>query len=226
MKPLWPDDDADTISLQGRGLIELPGLERCTRVERLWLSGNRLRALPPGLAGLTSLTTLDLRENPLEAIDDGLADRLAPRLTSVLLDGTRLQHFPPAVARWRLVSLSLRNLPADVPWRELLARIDPTRLASLQLGGNPGFGEAVELLPRFTALRVLGLDGCGLTHVPAGLSALTQLETLGLAANELAELPTEVTTLPSLRSLVIAKNPGTRRIKAALKKAGLRYAVT
>ena len=224
MAHLWTDDTADTITLNGRKLTAVPGLERCTNAVRLWLSANRLRAVPPGVAEMRALRVLDLRHNPIEVLDDALAARLS--LHSILLDETRLESLPPAVRAWPLVEVRLPSLPATFAWRASLARIDHARLASLTLTGNPGVAEVVDLLPRFTQLKVLHLGRCGIARVPETFAAFTQLETLSLGENDLAELPEAVVTLPALRSLVIAKNPGTRRIKAALKKRGVPYVVS
>lgn len=224
MPALWPDDDADTLTLSGRKLTDIPGLERCTRAVRLWASGNRLRRLPPGLAAMKALRALDLRENPLEALDEDIVRALA--LDDLMLDGTALGELPPAVAHWRLTGLRLPRMPATFDWRASLARLDPDRLQELTVGENPGLAAAIDLVPRFTALRVLHLDRCGLTELPASFAALVHLETLSLAHNQLAALPEAVMDLPALASLVVVGNPGSRKIKAALRKRKVRYVVT
>lgn len=55
MKPLWTNDDADTISLHGMNLTDVPGLERCQRVVRARLSHNLLRAIPAGVSQMSAL---------------------------------------------------------------------------------------------------------------------------------------------------------------------------
>lgn len=224
MPALWPDDKADTITLSGRKLTDIPGLERCTRAVRLWASGNRLARLPPGLAAMKALRALDLRENPLEVLDEDIVRALA--LDDLMLDGTALGELPPAVARWRLTGLRLPRMPAAFDWRASLARLDPSRLQELTVGENLGLAAAIELVPRFTELRVLHLNACGLVEIPATFAALVHLETLSLAHNQLAALPEAVMALPALASLVVIGNPGSRKIKAALRKRKVPYVVT
>lgn len=223
MRPHWPDEDADTLSLAGFGLEDLPGLERYPRAVRLWASGNRLRRLPAGLAALPALRALDLRENPLEDLDEGVVSALD--LADLMLDETQVRALPPAVGRWKLVGLRLPKMPVDFDWTSL-DRLDPERLQELTLGENPGVSVALERLGRFTALRVLHLNGCGLRAIPDSFGALIHLETLSLAHNALDALPAAVMDLPALRSLVVVGNPGSRKIKAALRRRGVSFAVT
>lgn len=224
MPALWPDDTATTLDLRNRRLTEVPGLERCRQLQRAWLSGNRLTAFPRGLVGLPELTAVSIEGNPLDAIDEAVAAELS--LSSIDLSHAAILTLPPSVARWPLQSLRLIGLPAGFAWEEALLRVDPSRLHSLSLGENVGVAGALGLVARFTELRVLHLNSCGLREVPPAFAALRHLETLSFFENELEALPEAVMALPSLRSLVVSKNPGTRRIKAALKKRGVGYTVS
>jgi Leucine-rich repeat (LRR) protein len=220
----YGDETLGILDLRNRGLDALPGIERYTKLDRIWLAGNRLTEVPAGLASLPQLAHLALQGNPIATFDDAVAARM--RLRSIDLGGTALRTLPPSVAGWPLQQVRLIAMRPDFAWAEALARIDPTSLGSLTLGENPSLASMLPMLERFVHLKVLHLNACAIESVPEAFARLTELETLSFFENSLAELPDAVTTLPSLRSLVITKNPSTRRIKVALKKRGVTYAVT
>jgi leucine-rich repeat protein SHOC2 len=224
MSNLWDDDSLDTLDLRSRKLRELPGIERCRRLERLWLDRNELTALPDGLGALPALHTLSLSRNPLAVIDGALATKL--RLSFIDFSETALVALPSGAASWPLTTVRLTGMPRGHAWRETLERIDPTRLVSLTIGGNPSVAGALACLARFTHLKVLHLNACELATLPGELEALHELETLSIFENDVDVLPDVIPTLPSLRSLVIGNNPGMRKMKAALKKRGVGFAVT
>ena len=224
MAALWTDDGVARLDLSRQRLTSVPGLERCQKLEHLYLADNRLEVLPAGLAALPALTILSAPANPLKAIDEAVAGGL--RLREINFSQTLLTTLPAAASRWPLVSATLVGMPSEFAWNEVLELLDPTRLISLTVGGNPPLCRALASVGRFHELRLLHLNACGITELPASFAGLVRLETLSLLQNQLATVPGFVAKLPALRSLVVSKNPGTRRIKADLRKLGVSYTVT
>jgi hypothetical protein len=174
-----------------RALQEIPpaGFELKEAVKTLDASNNRLTALPPALAGLTSLQRLVRRggarpARPWRALN--------ARARSLLPRAPRRAHRPGAARapRGRCRSADA----AGALWRasQVLAQNALTALPPA--------------LPSLAALRLLLLDGNALTALPADIGRLRKLERLSVAGNALTELPPSLGELRSLKALVVSRN--------------------
>ncbi len=141
--------------------------------------GSKLKELPPELAGLKSLDSLDLSHNGLVTLPDWL-----PRLTN--LQTLNLRHN------------GLKTLPDGFPQ---LANLQTLELRNNDLKSLPeGFGQ-------LTKLRTLDLRNNDLKSLPEGFGQLTKLQTLDLNWNSLGTLPGGFFQLTSLQTLNISGNP-------------------
>jgi len=102
-----------------------------SRLEILYLGGNRLASLPAELGHVTSLVSLVLSDNELTSLPRSLTN--LHRLQSLSLHNNQLVALPPDIIRLPLVELSLRNNPLVVRFVEELT-YDPASL--LELAGR------------------------------------------------------------------------------------------
>lgn len=216
------------LDLDGFRLLELDpdllvGFEGITE---LVLSGNGLRTLPPELARLTKLHTLDLTENDfvrLPAVVHELPElrhlqlsgnpsfagfspetfRALPDLVVLAAAGCSIDEIPPEIGglgslRSLLLGTNLlTSLPAE------LGRC--RRLRTVDLAANP-LGEVPGVLTTLPALTALHLGNCGIAELPAGIGSLTSLEVLELSDNQLTGLPVEIGALAELTDLELDRN--------------------
>ncbi|MGW4895104.1 COR domain-containing protein [Kitasatospora sp. NPDC004240] len=145
----------------------------------LKVRGNRISALPQGLAGLQRLKSLDLSMNRLEELPEAITG--LPGLTGLVLGLNPLRSLPAELGRltglemlW-LDDVRLRGIPACVGdlWR----------------------------------LQVLSVRGLGLTELPPFMNRLQDLVSLDVSRNSLVELPTFLGALPHLSELNVEGNP-------------------
>ena len=170
----------------------------------LGLSDEGLEKLPPEIARLTQLSSLNLGGNQLSDLPESLESltRLT-QLTSLDLGGNQFGELPESVTRLsQLTSLDLRsNQLSELP--ESLTRL--TQLTSLDLGDNQ-FSELPESLTRLTQLTTLNLYNNQLSELPESLGRLIQLTYLRLDKNQLSELPKCLTRLSQLNHLYVDEN--------------------
>jgi internalin A len=135
-------------------------------------------SLPPEIAKLTSLISLDL-------------------------NGNHLMSLPPEIARLtRLTRLNLRvNQLTSVP----LEITKLTNLTSLNLGKNQLTSVPPEIA-KLTKLTNLNLTGNQLTNLPPEITKLTNLTHLGLGNNQLTSVPPEIANLTNLTYLNLENN--------------------
>lgn len=185
--------------------------------------GNRLRALPAGLAATNTVRNLDLAGNPLVLPDtlrgfDSLRSldlshcglRSLPvlegfrNLAWLALEGDSLASIPEAA--WRLPSLEGISLK-DAGIASLPPFPVGSPLRHLRLGGN-----RLRVLPdgwqNLSELRELWLYNNPLDSLPSGLGTLSNLTTLSLENAGLSTLPASLPNLPS--SGVLLKISGNR----------------
>ena len=176
---------------------------------RLAIQGALAMVKSGDLAGLASLTTLELDGNPLGGLPAGIFDDLTS-LTRLSLSHNRLAGLPPGVfdelSALQLLHLDgnqLSSLPAGI-FDEL------TALRLLNLDGNQLSGLPAGVFDELTALRQLNLDGNRLSDLRAGVfDRLSALEKLRLGENNLgaAGLPARLFAgLPALQVLDLRAN--------------------
>ena len=129
------------------------------------------------------LRTLDLAENPIDALPDAIGD--LAELTILYVHRLRLSTLPAAIGRL-------------------------SRLAYLNASGNR-ITELPATIGELTALVDLRLDDNELESLPESLGSLTTLRQLHLRGNRLASLPPAVRGLSGLTHLDVRDSaPGPR----------------
>lgn len=141
------------------------------------LSNNDMPSLPPEIAELTHLISLDLSRNQLTRLPPEIT-RLS-KLNSLDLSGNELTSVPPEIA-------SLTSLTSlDLRFNQLTSL--PPEIAKL------------------TNLTKLYLNGNDLTTLPPEIVKLTKLTELDLTYNEFRSLPLAITELINLTYLAFEK---------------------
>ncbi|MFI3219080.1 MAG: COR domain-containing protein [Methylococcales bacterium] len=163
---------------------------------------NQLTQLPPEIAQLTALQSLDLTENKLTQLPSEIAQLTA--LKSLYLSGNKLTQLPPEIAQ--LTALQRIDLSGN-----RLTQLPPeitqlTALQSLDLSVN----QLTQLPPeiaQLAALQRIDLSSNELTQLPPEIAQLTALKSLYLSDNQLTQLPPEIALLINLVVLDVRKNP-------------------
>jgi len=162
--------ELESLDLSGNGLTVVPiGPGDLPRLRRLSLTSNGIvdgPATAQSLASLPALEYLDLRSNPLEALDvTGLT-----RLKALSLSGTLLEHWPtgaqdlPQLEWLDLSNTEIQSLPEAVLQHEVLLKTDlsdtqltrqaQTELATARQSHENHLGLPVGTLSRFASQRV------------------------------------------------------------------------
>ena len=176
------------------GLSELRGddFNGMDRLESLWLVGNALTVLPPGIfRGLSNLETLHLADNQIDSLEPGAFDSLTSLTYLNLSDNT------------------ITSLPEDV-FNDLAS------LTYLDMGFNSLENLSPNQFRGLDSLEFLLLEFNRLTSLPdgvfKGLGALVELE---LVSNELTTIPGDA--FQGLTSLEALKLGGRyRRLPAGM----------
>ena len=211
-------EDATSLDLSGRFLrrkSRLPmRLHRYTRLEALWLSGNKLSDIPREFAARWQhLTFLELSDNRFTEFPREVLS-LGAHLTCLALDNSLLKSLPAAISR--LVALQTLGLDTNL-LTQLPDEIGQLKsLKHLRLRWN----ELVDLpasLADLSNLEDLLLSNNKLTCVPACVCRLRRLRRLNLcnggfslferSHNNIVALPDEIAQCTELRSLTISHNP-------------------
>ena len=144
----------------------------------LYLRGRYLKTLPPEIAKLTNLTSLDLSDNQLTSLPQEIGE--LTDLSGLDLSGNQLTGVPPefiklrSLAGFNFSSNQLRTIPSEITY--------------------------------LTDLTRLNLSHNQLSSVPPEIANLTKLTTLDLSHNQLTNLPLEITKLPNLEYLNLTSN--------------------
>ncbi len=197
-----------SLSLSGRGITDLTGLEHCLNLERLEIDGNQISDVSP-LASLTDLRELWLQGNPIGEISPlaSLVD-----LAELVLEPDQIDDMSPLASlaalniRWAVVFAD-PNLESAV--REALgrpegpiyawdfeglvsltaARRDITSLAGLEYGLN---------------LEMVDIDGNQVSDL-SPLAALTSLTRLRSSDNQISDI-SPLASLTNLTGLDLGSN--------------------
>jgi Leucine-rich repeat (LRR) protein len=152
-----------------------PEVARLTNLQSLQIAHSEIYSIPEGLA-LPNLRELDLSENKIDRLPETM---VMPALESLDLVGNGLVE----------LSTALDNLP---------------RLTSLSLQNNQ-----LETMPdvgRWPHLVSLSAANNLLLAAPAGMGTLTSLQHLNLSRNGIREFPSEVGALPNLKEIDLSRN--------------------
>jgi Leucine-rich repeat (LRR) protein len=193
--------DLTEIQLERNELTAFPKISLLGNVTELWLSSNRLFALPPEIGQLVKLKVLALDDNQLPAVPPsigqltglrelGLASNLLSAVPAEIGDLARLKEL-------RLDNNSLQALPAQIV---ALSQLSYLTVAGNRLTALPqGIGALVRL-------RALEVGHNLLTELTEEIGSLTKLTRLGVAHNELTELPQSIASCKALVSLSVHDN--------------------
>ena len=123
-----------TLDRRSNGLLRFPmEILQLTKLQRLYLSDNQLRAIPPGLCLLTELIELDLSRNEISWLPPQLGE--LSRLEAVYLSRNKLTQLPPEIGY--LSKLTILDLASNqlnsLPYTIIRCR----SLAHIHLHGNP-----------------------------------------------------------------------------------------
>ncbi|KAM8855890.1 leucine-rich repeat-containing protein 58 [Spinachia spinachia] len=176
--------------------------QRRRDARQLHLSHNRLASLPSSLGVFRNLEFLDVSNNGLSAICEGVT-RLG-RLKTLVAKNNRLDEssLPKDFGSLQLEVLNFSgNRFEEIP----LQCMKLLRLQSLSLGGNRLRSIPAEI-ENLTSLELLYLGGNLITAIPPEVANLPWLSYLVLCDNRIQSVPPQLTRLHSLRSLSLHNN--------------------
>lgn len=195
----------DRVDLSGRRLRFLPeAFGQIRGLVVLNLSCNLLEAIPDSIAGLQSLEELNLSSNLLEVLPDSIG--LLHNLKILDVSGNKLGALPDSICQCRsLVELDasfngLTYLPTNIGYELVNLRrlsVPLNKVRSLPTS----IGE-------MTSLYHLDVHFNELRGLPLSIGKLTNLEILNLSSNfsDLKELPHTIGDLTNLKELDLSNN--------------------
>jgi Leucine-rich repeat (LRR) protein len=168
-----------------RTLSEIPSLKNLSKLQVLDLANNDLRALPEGLADLKDLTSLTLASNPSISTIEYNWEALK-NLETLDLSKNGIKRYPESLQR--LYNLKYLNLS-----KNKFSNIPPLRNENYKLKVLLLDANLLDNLPdnisKYGHLDVLSANHCGLNNLPADLGLLRNLRILNLEGNHLKVLP-------------------------------------
>ncbi|ELA41326.1 uncharacterized protein VICG_01566, partial [Vittaforma corneae ATCC 50505] len=217
--------DTTEISICRQGIRYIDSnIKRLVKLEKLELSLNNLKTLPPEIGELKNLQHLDLYGNRLRTLPYEVEE--LKNLQHLDLYGNRLRTLPYEVEELKnLQHLDLghnkfESFPTVIRKLKNLERLDlndnkfglfPIEIAELKkLQRLELRGNKLKLLPdeigEMKELRTLHLDDNELESFPTVIAELKKLQTLYLRGNKLKLLPDEIETLKELQTLYLGYN--------------------
>ncbi|XP_038879710.1 plant intracellular Ras-group-related LRR protein 9-like [Benincasa hispida] len=199
------ENEIDRISLSGRRLRFLPeGFGRIRGLVVLDISSNQLQIIPDSISGLENLEELNASSNLLESLPDSIG--LLQKLKLLNISGNKLHALPDTICHCRsLVELdvsfnSLTYLPTNIGHE--LVNLEKLAIQLNKLRSLPSS------VCGMSSLRYLDAHFNELHGLPQAIGKLTQLEYLNLGSNftDLTELPHTFGDLSSLRELDLSNN--------------------
>lgn len=176
--------------------------DRKREARQMYVNNNLLMSLPSSIQLFSNLEFLDISNNRLTALCEGIT-RL-PRLRTLLAKNNRLnEHSLPK--HFGLLQLEVLNLSGNRFEEIPLQCTHMQRLQSLSLGGNRLKSIPPEI-ENLTSLELLYLGGNLITSIPPEVANLPFLTYLVLCDNRIQSVPPQLTRLESLRSLSLHNN--------------------
>ncbi|KAI8571172.1 hypothetical protein RHMOL_Rhmol01G0097900 [Rhododendron molle] len=195
-------------------------MDRLCCLKELNLKDCHLSYLPDEIGNLISLRTLDLAQNNLNTLPDGICDLTC--LKRLRLDDNNVSHLPSGIGM--LTSLeslnlernSLCTLPETIGKLSCLKELfvgnnklshlpseigDLDSLKILKLQHNNGFHAFPESICKLIRLRGLSLYDCNLSHLPSGIGGLVSLGSLNLGKNNFCTIPDSISNHPRLETI-------------------------
>jgi internalin A len=196
------DEQWKELVLSGMYLSELPPeIAHLNSLTSLDLSGNQLNILPESIGNLANLTSLDISGNQLNVLPESIGN--LTNLTSLHLSPNQLKTLPESIGNLTsLISLDLsfnklKTLPESIG--------NLTSLVSLDLTGNQ-LNVLPESIGNLTGITSLGLSRNQFDTLSKSIGNLTDLTSLSLHANQLKTLPESIGNLINLISLSLSGN--------------------
>lgn len=176
--------------------------EKKRDTRQLYLNYNRLAELPESVSLFCNLEFLDISNNGLSAISEGIT-RLS-RLRTLIAKNNRLDELS-LPKEFGLLPLEVLNFSGNRFEEIPLQCTKLPRLQSLSLGGNRLKSIPAEI-ENLTSLELLYLGGNLITAIPPEVANLPWLSYLVLCDNRIQSVPPQLTRLHSLRSLSLHNN--------------------
>nr|CAD7453514.1 unnamed protein product [Timema tahoe] len=187
--------------VQLRSLTVLGLNDILTSLQSLELRENLLKTLPESLSQLSKLERLDLGDNEIEELPHYVGN--LPSLQELWLDHNQLQHLPPEVGNLKKLACldisenRLEDLPNEIGGLE--------SLTDLHLSQN-----VIETLPdgigHLRKLTILKVDQNRLAILNTNIGTCECLQELILTENFLMELPVSIGNLVKLTNLNVDRN--------------------
>ncbi|CAH8339472.1 unnamed protein product [Eruca vesicaria subsp. sativa] len=199
------DNTVERVDLSGRKLRLIP--EEFGRIQGLLvldLSNNQLQAIPDSIAGLHDLTELNVSGNLLETLPDSIG--LLSKLKILNVSTNKLTTLPDSFCRcWSLIILDvsfnrLTYLPTNIGFE--LVTLEKLMIQYNKIRSFPSsIGE-------MRSLTYLDAHFNELHTLPDSFCLLTNLEYLNLSSNfsDLSELPNSFGDLIALQELDLSNN--------------------
>lgn len=157
--------------------------------------------LPPEVAYLTNLESIDITDNQLLFLPDFLSK--LPRLTVLKARGNFLSTFPSTMRGHKALSgvdlarNRFKHFPVSITFLP--------SLTSLEMGENM-IPRIPESCSRLTQLCILSVNNNQLTSIPQGVAGLPSLGFLWANNNKIVRLPTQWSQAKRLSTLILCNN--------------------
>lgn len=198
-------NELERVDLSGKKLRFLPeAFGRITGMVVLNLSHNQLEVIPDSIAGLEKLEELNLYSNLLESLPDSIG--LLQNLKILNASANKLKSLPDSICKCRsLVELDVSfNALTYLPTNLGFELVNLQKL-SVQLNKIASLPTSICEMGSLQSLDAHFNELCGL---PEAIGKLTNLETLNLSSNfaDLQELPDSFGLLTNLKEVDLSNN--------------------
>lgn len=174
------------------------------KVRTLDLNGNKLNELPAGIAGMTSLETINLHNNPYLDLDNAcLVLSKLSKLKSVKLSGCKIVTLSDNLGKLSQIEELDLNLNSIEVFPVGMDGLKKLRSLNLSRNSKLNIIQVYSSLASVPNLEELNLSDCGLTEVNAGIGAMTKLKKLILTNNPIKKLAPEIGNLSQLEELYL-----------------------